>query len=292
VHRFLGRNVVVTGASRGIGAALAERLAAEGAALLLVARTLEAHDHLPGSLRETLARCERHGASVGVHVADLADEASRAALIPAALERFGGRIDVLVNNAAAAIYSDIRGFPLRRRRILFEVNVHCPVDLMQAVIPQMKARGEGWIVNLSSSAARYEEGRRRPSGVPRPDAIRTDIGMYAASKAALNRATVAFAAALAGTGVRVNCVEPRAAVLSEGSTALVGDDLDPSWNVESMEAMVEGALVLCDCGPERTGGVYDSLGLLEATGTPVMTLDGSRPFAGGFRPLKGPGSGA
>jgi hypothetical protein len=62
--------------------------------------------------------------------------------------------------------------------------------------------------------------------------------------------------------------------------------MDPTWNVESMEAMVEGARVLCDCAPETTGGVYDSVGLLESTGSTVMTLDGSRPFPGGFRPLE------
>jgi NAD(P)-dependent dehydrogenase (short-subunit alcohol dehydrogenase family) len=164
MSRFRGRNVLVTGASRGIGAALAERLAAEGAALVLVARTLDAHDHLPGGLRETKQRCERYGASVGVAVADLSDDASRAAIVPAALDFFGGRIDVLVNNAAAAIYADITAFPLRRRRITFEVNVHGPLELMQAVTPGMKERGEGWIVNVSSSAARCEKGNRRPTG--------------------------------------------------------------------------------------------------------------------------------
>jgi citronellol/citronellal dehydrogenase len=286
VQRFRGRNVVVTGASRGIGAALAERLAAEGASLVLVARTLDVHDHLPGSLRETRARCEGYGASVEVVVADLSDDVSRAAVIPEALEFFDGRIDVLVNNAAAAIYADITTFPLRRRRIVFEVNVHGPLDLMQAATPQMTERGEGWIVNVSSAGARYEEGRRRPTGDPVPDAVRTDIGIYAASKAALNRLTVAYASALAGSGVRVNTVEPRATVMSEGSVALIGDDLDPNWYVESMEAMVEGALVLCDCGPETTGGIYDSIGLLESTGATVMTLDGSRPFPGGYRPVE------
>jgi NAD(P)-dependent dehydrogenase (short-subunit alcohol dehydrogenase family) len=286
VGRFRGSRVVVTGASRGIGAALAERLAAEGAMLVLVARTLDAHDHLPGSLRETRERCEAHGASVEIVVADLSDESSRAAIVPAAIEFFDGRVDVLINNAAAAIYADITTYPLRRERVVFEVNVHCPLELMRAVTPQMVERGEGWIVNVSSAGARYEEGRRRPRGVPAPDSIRPDIGTYAASKAALNRATVAYAAALAGTGVRVNTVEPRAAVMSEGSIALIGDAFDPSWYVESMEAMVEGALVLCDCGPEMTGGVYDSIGLLESTGTTVMTLDGTQPFPGGYRPVE------
>jgi 8-oxo-dGTP pyrophosphatase MutT (NUDIX family) len=95
--RFRGRNALVTGASRGIGAALAERLAAEGANVALVARTVDAHDHLAGSLGETLARCRRHGARAEAIAADLADADSRAAVVPRALELFGGRIDVLVN---------------------------------------------------------------------------------------------------------------------------------------------------------------------------------------------------
>jgi citronellol/citronellal dehydrogenase len=286
MKRFEGRNVVITGASRGIGAALAQRMAAEGAALVLVARTVDTHDHLPGSLNETVRRCERFGRAVKAIAADLSDEESRAAIVPAALEHFDGRIDVLVNNAAAAIYADVLSFPLRRRRIMFEVNAHGPMDLMQAVTPTMRDRGEGWIVNVSSSSARYEEGRRRPSGPALVDPIRADIGTYAASKAALNRLTVAYASALAGSGIRVNCVEPRAAVMSEGSLALVGDDLDPNWNIEAMESMVEGTLVLCDCDAQTTGGIYDSIGLLEGRNVTVMTLDGSRPYPGGFQPVR------
>lgn len=279
-ERFRGRNVVVTGASRGIGAALAERLAAEGASLALVARTAAGHDHLAGSLDETLARCRRHGARAEAIVADLADAESRAAVVPRALELFEGRIDVLVNNAAAAIYQPALDFPLRRRRITFEVNVHAPADLAQAVIPGMKARGEGWIVNVSSASARYEFGR--PAELRRPPPF---IGVYGASKAALNRLTVAFAAELLGSGVRVNTVEPRAAVMSEGAEALVGGTL-PDELIESMEAMVEGALVLCDCPPEWTGGVHVSLDLLDALGCTVMSLDGSRPHPGGQRPAR------
>jgi NAD(P)-dependent dehydrogenase (short-subunit alcohol dehydrogenase family) len=275
--RFAGRNAIVTGASRGIGAALAERLAAEGASLALVARTVDAHDHLAGSLGETLARCRRHGARAEAIAADLADAESRAAIVPRALELFDGRIDVLVNNAAAAIYQPTLEYPLKRRRISFEVNVHAPADLAQAVIPGMLARGEGWILNLSSASARYEFGR--PKQLPRPPPF---IGVYGASKAALNRMTVAFAAELLGTGVRVNTVEPRAAVMSEGAEALVGGTLSDDL-IESMEAMVEGALVLCDCPPDWTGGVHVSLDLLDQLGRTVMTLDGTRPYPGGQR---------
>jgi NAD(P)-dependent dehydrogenase (short-subunit alcohol dehydrogenase family) len=277
VKRFSGRTAIVTGASRGIGAALAERLAAEGARLFLVARTLDAHDHLAGSLNETAARCREHGATVEVMTADLADAESRAAIVPRALACFGGRLDVLVNNAAAAIYQPILDYPLRRRRLTFEVNVHAPADLAQAAIPAMRERGEGWIVNLSSASALYERGR--PSSL---DAAWSQIGVYGASKAALNRMTVAFAAELAGSGIRVNTIEPRAAVLSEGADALVGSQLADD-QIESMEAMVEAILLLCDCAPDWTGGVHTSLDLLAETGRVVRSLDGSRPHPHGTR---------
>jgi NAD(P)-dependent dehydrogenase (short-subunit alcohol dehydrogenase family) len=262
---------VVTGASRGIGAALAERLAAEGASLVLVARTLDAHDHLPGSLRETRERCERHGASVEVVVADLSDESSRAAVIPAAMTFFDGRIDVLVNNAAAAIYADITTYPLRRQRIVFEVNVHCPLELMQAVAPQMVEHGEGWIVNVSSASAKLSEGPPF-----RREGVALTLGIYGASKAALNRETNCLAAELHGTGVRINTIEPRAAVMSEGANELVGGMLGDD-QIESMESMVEATLALCDCGPDFTGRVTVSTELIDELGLTVMTLDGSGP---------------
>jgi NAD(P)-dependent dehydrogenase (short-subunit alcohol dehydrogenase family) len=275
--RFASRTAIVTGASRGIGAALAERLAAEGARLLLVARTLDSHDHLAGSLNETVARCRRHGAVVDAFVADLSDAESRAAIVPRALDLFGGCLDILVNNAAAAIYQPVLDYPLRRRRLTFEVNVHAPADLAQAAIPAMVERGEGWIVNVSSASAIHHRGR--PVSLARGGPY---IGVYGASKAALNRLTVAFAAELGGTGVRVNTVEPRAAVLSEGAEALVGEMLTDD-QIESMEAMVEAVLLLCDCPPEWTGGIHTSLDLLDETGAVVMSLDGRGPHPEGRR---------
>src|SRR4051812_30366597 len=99
--RFAGRRALVTGASRGIGAAIAQRLAAEGADVAITARTLDQHDHLRGSLTETAARLAAYGGAVVPVVADLADPASRSGLVPAAVEGLGGTIDILVNNAAA-----------------------------------------------------------------------------------------------------------------------------------------------------------------------------------------------
>lgn len=156
--RFAGRRALVTGSSRGIGAAIAERLAAEGADVVLTARTLDKHDHLAGSLTETADRLARYGTKVGMVVADLTSEDDRARIVPEAEEQLGGAIEILVNNAAAAIYQPLVDFPLKRRKVIFEANVHATLDLAQAVIPGMQAAGEGWIVNLSSGSARLWDG--------------------------------------------------------------------------------------------------------------------------------------
>src|SRR5919108_1794354 len=268
-NRFSGRRAVVTGASRGIGAGIAERLAAEGADVVITARTLDAHDHLAGSLLATKDRLVQYGNKVGIVVADLTDDGDRDRMIPEATELLGGHVEILVNNAAAAIYDSLDAFPLKRRRIVFEANVHAPLDLAQAVIPAMREAGEGWIVNLSSATARHWDGPPFELG-----AQGTTIALYGASKAALNRVTNGLAAELHGTGIRVNTVEPRAAVLSEGAAALVGETLRPD-QIESMEEMVEGVLALCDCPEDVTGRVTVSLDLIAEWGLTVPDLDGT-----------------
>jgi citronellol/citronellal dehydrogenase len=237
----------------------------------ITARTVDQHDHLHGSLNETLARCRAYGGRTEMVVADLADADSRAAIVPAALELFDGRIDVLINNAAAAIYDSTLEYPLRRRRLMLEVNFQAPIDLAQAAIPGMVERGEGWIVNVSSGSAKHA------AGPPfRTEGVATRIGVYGATKAALNRITNAFAVQLYGTGVRINTIEPRAAVMSEGAEILVGNIIRPD-QIESMEAMVESVVVLCDCEPELTGRICVSLDLLDEVGATVMALDGRGP---------------
>jgi citronellol/citronellal dehydrogenase len=280
--RFRGRRVVVTGASRGIGAGIAERCAAEGADVAIVARTVDHHDHLAGSLRETEARCARFGGNVVVVAADLSDADDRARIVPEAVEGLGGPIEILINNAAAAIYAPLLAYPLKRRRIIYEINVHAPLDLTQAVAPAMVEAGEGWIVNVSSGSAKLTQGPPFQAG-----SVGSTIGVYGSSKAALNRLTNAVGMELHGTGVRVNTVEPEAAVLSEGADALVGGTLRDD-QIESLEAMVEATLFLCDCGPDHTGRVEVSLDVIAREGLTVMALDGAGPYPGGIRPIREP----
>ena len=268
--RFAGRRALVTGASRGIGAAVALRLAAEGADVAVTARTLDRHDHLAGSLGETRAALEPHGGRVTVVVADLASEEDRRRVVPEAADALGGAVDILVNNAAAAMYDATAGFPLRRRRVIFEVNVHAPLDLAQDAIPAMVAAGRGWIVNLTSGAARQWPGPPFELG---PLGATTTV--YGASKAALRRLTNGLGAELHGTGVRVNAVQPRAAVLSEGAAELVGSTLRAD-QVEPLEHMVEAVVALCDCPEDVTGRTMVSGDLLSEWGIAVRGLDGAR----------------
>jgi len=268
VKRLAGRRALVTGASRGIGAATAQRLAAEGADVAVTARTFDRHPTLAGSLSETVQQLRSFGVKVAAVVADLTDAEERSTIVPRATQALGGPIDILVNNAAAAIYQPLIDFPLKRRRLTFEVNVHAPMDLAQAVVPSMVERGEGWIVNISSATARLSEPPFQKG------LLGSTTGLYGASKAALNRITNALGVELASSGVRVNTIEPRSAVMSQGAEVLIGGPLRQD-QVESMEEMVEAILALCDCPSERTGRTHVSLDLLAELALPVHRLDGS-----------------
>jgi NAD(P)-dependent dehydrogenase (short-subunit alcohol dehydrogenase family) len=266
--RFQGRRAVVTGASRGIGAGIAERLAAEGADVVLVARTLEANDQLPGSLLETQAACQKYGRNIGTVVADLGDDDSRARVIPQAVDILGGDVDVLVNNAVAAIAHPITEVTAQQQRIAYECNVIAPLGLAQAVIPGMRARGAGWIVNLTSVGAQPPVG---PPFYLGPQG--STMELYGATKAALNRISSGLAGDLHGSGIRVNAVGPRVAVMSEGFAGLIGDQL-PAALFESVEEIVEAVVSFCDCPEEMTGQIASSLDLIAERGITVRGLDG------------------
>jgi NAD(P)-dependent dehydrogenase (short-subunit alcohol dehydrogenase family) len=265
--RFSRKRAVVTGASRGIGAGIARRLAAEGADVVLVVRTRI--DPLVGDVEETRRQLLEFGGTVEIVVADLTDESRRAQVVPEAATALGGHIEILVNNAAAAVPEPITTMPPNRQRPHFEVNVFAPLALSQAVIPAMRDAGEGWIVNITSGAAHLL------AGPPYPHlggSATTDV--YGSSKAALNRITSGLAAATYGTGIRVNAIQPRSAVATE-AMADIFPGVVPPEAFEPIEGMVEAVVALCDCPAEHTGRIEVSLDLLAARSLMVHHLDGS-----------------
>ncbi|MDP6244266.1 MAG: SDR family NAD(P)-dependent oxidoreductase, partial [Myxococcota bacterium] len=144
-----GKVALVTGASRGIGAAIAERFAAEGAAVGVTARSLAPHPKLPGTLRETVGTIEKRGGRAFAVQGDLLEADHRTRAVSETREQLGP-IDILVNNAAVSFYVPSEKISEKQFRVAFEINARAPWDLSQQVIPDMRAAGRGWILNISS----------------------------------------------------------------------------------------------------------------------------------------------
>ncbi len=279
--RLEGKVAIVTGASRGIGTAIARRLAAEGAAVAIVARTAApGTSRLPGSLEETAARIRADGGECHCIGANLAREDQRSHIVPEAIGRFGG-VDILINNAAWCRYHACHEHTLKDARQTLEVNVLAPLQLSQQCLPSMRQRGGGWIVNLSSVTVRlpapapYDFGERYTKFN-----LEDGPSIYAASKAALERMTAGLAIELAAFNIAVNTLAPVEAVASEGALEL--GVIDTVAHMEPAEAMAEATLELCSRPPqELSGRIVLSLDLLRELGLhTVRTLDGKATLAG------------
>ena len=180
-----GKRVLLTGASSGLGAALARQLAAQGAVVGLIARRRD-------RLGEVLADCQRSSPASAMWVADLADTAAVGELALRAWDALGG-IDVLVNNAAIPKRRPVAQLDPAEVETVMQVNFFAPVRLTLAVLPRMLQRGSGMIVNVSSVGGRL--------GIIHETA-------YCASKFALCGWSEAMAVDLHGTPIVVKLIEP------------------------------------------------------------------------------------
>ena len=180
-----GKRVLLTGASSGLGAALARQLAAQGAVVGLIARRRD-------RLGEVLADCQRTSPASAMWVADLADTAAVGELALRAWDALGG-IDVLVNNAAIPKRRPVAQLDPAEVETVMQVNFFAPMRLTLAVLPRMLQRGSGMIVNVSSVGGRL--------GIIHETA-------YCASKFALCGWSEAMAVDLHGTPIVVKLIEP------------------------------------------------------------------------------------
>ena len=210
--KLAGKVAVVTGASRGIGQAIAALFAAEGAKVVCAARTLNEGDHpLAGSLNKTVADIRAAGGSAEAVTADVSTEPGCLALIDQVRVAFGP-IDLLVNNAALNYYIPTVDYPTNRWLRAFAVNVHGPFILSKAVLPDMIARRSGAIVNISSGAA------IGPGSGPYEDQFARGGVLYGATKAALERFTQGLAQEVAQYGgITVAAVSPSRVVPTPGT---------------------------------------------------------------------------
>ncbi|NEW46166.1 SDR family NAD(P)-dependent oxidoreductase [Nocardia cyriacigeorgica] len=268
-----GKVALVTGSSRGIGRAIAQRLASEGAMVVVTARSVEPSastrfgmsETIPGTVAETVALIEAAGGRAIAIPADLTDQHARDGLVDAVVRETGG-IDILVNNAGFADYARVDEMSMDTFDRTIDHYLRIPFALSRAAIPHLRVRGAGWIVNIGSvtgvSPVRPFRDYNKSGG---------DV-VYAATKAALHRFTQGLAAELLDDDIAVNAVGPSTAIMTAGAAGLMPD----GYETEPVEYLAETVLAMCQRpAAERTGLVAFSLHFPWHHELPVFSLDGT-----------------
>jgi NAD(P)-dependent dehydrogenase (short-subunit alcohol dehydrogenase family) len=231
---------IVTGASRGIGQAIAELFAKEGARVMCSARTAEEGDHkvLEGWLETTVAGIKKAGGEATAVTCDVSSEAECEKLFNET-HRIYGPADVLVNNAALTYFIPVKDFDTRKWMRSFSINLHAPFILSRLALNDMIPRKSGAILNISSAAA-VGPGR----GPYKGDAIIRGAVCYGAEKAAMERMTQGLAEEVYEDGISVTCLSPSVVVPTPGAVHFHLSSGDDDPNSEPVEWMAQSALLL------------------------------------------------
>ncbi len=269
-----GKVALITGASRGIGRAIATRFAAEGAAVVVVASRMGEHGKLQGTLEQTVLDIEAAGGKAAAVVCDLTDVEARSDLIERASAAFG-TIDIVVNNAAGSKMTFPSMATTQERSWMFDLNVNAPIDLAQQALPGMRERKQGWILNISSATSIQPIVPYRDV----PDAAYVCVP-YGATKAALDRYTIGLAHEVCSDKVYINAMGPEAIVLTEGASYVRDIARKNPDMVEPVEMMAEAALALCT--NSHVGQVTYSRRFIHSQGRSVKSLDGKTVLGDSF----------
>jgi NAD(P)-dependent dehydrogenase (short-subunit alcohol dehydrogenase family) len=255
-----GKVALVTGASRGVGAATALALAAAGAKVACAARSTAATpQRTPGTLDETLARIAAAGGEAISVPTNLAKEDEVVAMVRRSADHFG-RLDVLVNNAAITFVGDL-DIPLERYDLIMTVDLRAPLVAIREAVPHMRRAGGGAIVNVSSAAALYPH---------------AGLMAYGIAKVGLERLTIDAAKQLQRDRIAVNCFRIDVPVASEGFVANTPGLDRADW--EPSEVAAEGILWVLQQPPAFSGRRLGMQRLRETAG--IMRSRAARPFAG------------
>lgn len=242
---YAGRVAIVTGASSGIGRAIALDLAPRGVRLCLLARR-------EAELREVLAEVRRSSPDSMLWFGGVDDRTTCDGVVRAALERYG-RIDILVNNAGINRHADVDALDADDAAAMVRTNLLGPIFTTLAVLPAMRERGEGWIVQIGSGNSHM--------ALP-------GQAIYSATKHGLRGFTAGLAYDLQGTGVRVHLVNP--GPIDTEMLARLHEEREPSL-------VTSGTLV----GPHPPGVVADAVRRAIETGRHEVTAP--RRYAALFR---------
>jgi citronellol/citronellal dehydrogenase len=236
--RTLKRSVVVvTGASRGIGAAVALRAAADGAAVALLAKTQTPNPKIAGTLAEVAEAVERAGGSALQLPCDVRDADAVASAIASVAETFGG-IDVVINNAGALDLRPTAKLPPKNLRRLLEVNVEGPFAVVQAALPHLRRSGNAHVVNVS------------PPLNMDPRWVGAHVG-HTVGKYAESLLTLGWAEEFASVPIAVNSLWPATTIASTGMIVALGEAVvsaqarSPQIMAEAVHALVTRPAAAC-----------------------------------------------
>jgi citronellol/citronellal dehydrogenase len=239
-----GKTLFITGASRGIGLAIAKRAARDGANIVVAAKTAEANPKLPGTIHSAAAEIEAAGGQALAVQTDIRDEASVLAAIEQAVARFGG-IDILVNNASAISLTPTPATPMKRFDLMFGVNVRGTYLCTQACLPHLvKAAQAGrnpHVLNMS------------PPLSMKPRWFGPHVA-YTMAKYGMSECTLGHAAEFAPLGIAVNSLWPRTAVATAALQMIPGVDVA---KCRTPEILADAAwLILTSDAKTTTGNFY------------------------------------
>ncbi len=256
---FTGKSVIVTGASRGVGKAIATELGRRGALVVCAARASAANPlRLPGTVDET-ARLVTEAGGQGVAVqCDLTSDDDVARLVDVTLERFG-RLDMLVNNAAVTFGGDL-DIEMKRFDVLMRINVRAPLLATRLAQPHLEVAPDGGrILNVGSVTA---------------TGYFPTMMTYGMSKAALEHLTVTSAAVLRAGNIAVNCYRIDVQVASEGYVMNAPGADHSAWADTATAA--DGAVWILEQPVGWTGRIVPMLALAEQV--PSIARLGQDPF--------------
>ena len=249
---------IVTGASRGVGAATAELLAAKGCKVVCAARATDASPlPIPGTIDDTVRRITDNGGTALAVPLNLANDDAVERAVSTTIHQFGG-VDILVNNAAITFPGDLE-MDMKRFDLVMQVDLRAPLIAIKAVTESMKKRGGGSIVNVSSVAGlNYFPG----------------LMAYGMAKAALEHLTVSAAHQLAEHHIAVNTFRIDVPVASEGFVFNMPEADHSDW--EPSDVAAEGIVWMIEQPPTYSGHNAGMAALREEYG--IMQSRSARPY--------------
>jgi citronellol/citronellal dehydrogenase len=238
-----GKTLVITGASRGIGLAIATRAAADGANIVLLAKTTEPNPKLPGTLFSAAEAIEAAGGKALPVPTDIRDENAVAAAVAQAVERFGG-IDILVNNASAISLTATPATPMKRFDLMFGVNVRGTYCCTQACLPELAKSAQAGrnphVLNMSPPLSMKAHWFASHTA-------------YTMAKYGMSMCTLGHAAEFKPLGIAVNSLWPRTAIATAALQMIPGIDVK---RCRKPEILSDAAYLILTSDAKTTSGNF------------------------------------